>query len=429
MRRFTRRAVLAAAIVFSFVPTFADTPQEGFAVADLPYPGLFATTTLDNGDIISFDGMNFGRYDESGNLIAHLTSLPDFVYPSFLLVDPTETFILLGESSNGDVITVSLMFPVPLTIANVPFNYAAVFEDPDHVLISAASLGFGLDNQIYRVEVNSGSSAQIAQVSGASGPVAVDATGNVYYGTVSDAFPSPPGSSSVIMWTVDQAGSGSLLTESDAVIIEAGLDGTAALAYDLFGDRLYVAENNFGTGINRIRVVGGGAQAILLEGTTGFTISNFEFQGGDGLARLLPYQPAAARLLYNTTDFFSVFARRSLETLRPTATCTGVGTTGPGPFDVSFVDAPPNGFAIAYYNLQSSMPANEFVLNFKQLPLFFGLSLVQLGRVPGVIVADASGAGSATYVNPGGLEGLFGIQLLLFDATSKLVGSSTVALL
>lgn len=428
MRCMTLLAANAALLTFLSPTAVADTQQDGFAIDELPYPGLLATTTLDNGDIIAFDGTNLSRHDEDGTLIATIVTLPDFVYPSFLLADPAEEFVLLGESSNGDLINIDLTFPSPLTIGNVPFNYAAVFLDAHHVLVSAASQGFGNGTQIYRVETGSGHLEQIAQVAGASGPVAVDAGGNVFYGLASDQFPSPPGSSSILMWTAAQANSGDVLTEADAVVVEAGLSGAAALAYDPFRDRMYLAENDFGTGVNRIRIVNGGANAVLLDGTPGNTISTFEFRGGDGLAELRPYQPEAASLLYNTTDFFSVFARRSLHARRPVATCTGPGTFGAGVFDIGFHDAPPGGYAVVYYNLRSTMPGTELVLPFR-FPFFFGLSLTQLGRVTGSIAADASGVGSASFVNPGGLEGLFGIQLVFFDAANKLAGTSNVTFL
>jgi hypothetical protein len=48
-------------------------------------------------------------------------------------------------------------------------------------------------------------------------------------------------------------------------------------------------------------------------------------------------------------------------------------------------------------------------------------------RVPFLLPTDASGHGSFTLYNPGGLEGLFGYQFLVGDGNGTMLGSSNDA--
>ena len=88
--------------------------------------------------------------------------------------------------------------------------------------------------------------------------------------------------------------------------------------------------------------------------------------------------------------------------------------------------AAPSGFGILYHDLTTQVPAIEYTLRFS-FPLFLGLSLGGATRVPGTLLVDGLGAGSETYLNPGGLEGLFTLQVLVFDDAGMLVGSSSTA--
>lgn len=413
------------------VPAGADSPQEGFALADLPYPLQSATATMSSGNIVAFDGLDIELYDASGNLLLHLGSLPARVFPSFILIDPAENRAIFGESSVGQIYELGLSPGAPNPVALLPLNYDAVFEDDDHLIVSAATNGFGNGNKIYRVELSTGATTLLAQVSGASGPVALDRARNLLYGTVSSIFPSPPGSSKVIRWSAALLTGAVVLSEDDAVVIEAGFDGAADLVVDPVDGGIYLAENNFGNGVNRIRLVAGNpfVGAFLVEGTGFRTISNLEFLPGDGVAIFAGFQPPrGGTLLYNTTDFVSVFERKSLSALRPTGIVSGPGTSGPGPFDVGVIDAPSNGFGFIFYGPLSQYNPNETAIQLKR-PVFVGLNLSTLARAPGTILLDSSGKGHLTFTNPGGLQGQWAMQILLFDAGGALVGSSTAAFL
>ena len=79
---------------------WGDTLPEGFLASGVPRPpGQVAT--LSNGNFVAFDGVRVTLHSESGSLIFTLATLTDTDFPSFVRVDPTETFVVVGESLNG----------------------------------------------------------------------------------------------------------------------------------------------------------------------------------------------------------------------------------------------------------------------------------------------------------------------------------------
>ncbi len=429
MRHSARAAACAAIVSFLTPLALADDPLPGFTLQDLPYPGRSATATLSDGRVVAFDGLKIDLYDPAGNLISSLGQLPAFAFPSFVLVDPSEGTIVVGESSNGFIYELGFTPGTPDPVAQLAFNYDAAFEDDDHLIVSAAATAFGT-NDLVRVEVSSETTTLLAQVAGASGPVVIDGQGDLIYATVSAQFPAPPGSSAVLRWDAALLTGAVVLSEAHATVIEQGLDGAADLALDPFGD-LYLAENNFGTGVNRIRRVAGNPRfgPVLIEGTPFRTMSNLEFEAGTGVAAFAGFQPpTGGTLRYNTTDFVSVFERKELVCLRPGASLSGPGTGGPGPFSLSVVGGPPGGIGIPLYGPSSQYSPNETALLLR-VPLFLGLNLATVRRAPGVLLLDGTGAGQAPYVNPGGLVGLFAIQVVVFDAQGRLAGSSSATFL
>ena len=114
--RFAGAAALAGAALFSFLslsPTGSaqDLIAEGFAqTGSQPNPVAFSQyATLSTGDRVVFDGLAIELYDGNGQLLANLGTLPTFVYASFVELDPTESYALVGESSNGDIFKVPLL--------------------------------------------------------------------------------------------------------------------------------------------------------------------------------------------------------------------------------------------------------------------------------------------------------------------------------
>jgi hypothetical protein len=446
-------AATLLAIVFVSTSSAQDAVASGFALTPQPFTGATsasASVTLTNGEFVVFDGLDVRRYDASGALLDTLATLPGFAFPSFLLLDADEQQLFVGESSNGDIYRIFTGFPSSLDlVVNLPFNFDAALA-PDGILyVSAATCGFTCGNEIWRVDTQSGSADLVARVPGASGPVALDAEGGLLYGTASNQFPPPPGSSSIVRWSPVQLsrklganprlgfGGHAWLELDDAEVVGNGFTVAYRLARDPLSDQLFLVENDFSTGANRIRWVRGDvAQSpVLVEGPAFRTMANVSFLPSLGDARFLPYQPAVGgTLVYTSTDFplppqTPLIERTAIEPLRPAASLSGPGTSGPGEILLDLASGPPSGFARLAFGPSSTYSPLETAYPVNGLPLFLGLAPATLGLGTTLYPLDAQGALTESFVNPGGLEGTLAIQLLLYDAGMNLVGSSAGALL
>lgn len=419
-----RNSIIAAlgGIVLSTFP-FADDPADGFDIQSLPYPGGSLTATLADGDVLAFDGATLDRYDVSGTYEATLTTFSPAVWTGLLAVDPGETYALVGESTTGAIYRVDLTLGGRVLLATLANNYDADFEDPSHAVISAAACGFGCGNELHRLDTTTGVTTLLVTVLGSSGPVAVESDGDLLYGIVSDAFPPPAGASSVLRWDAAVLTGNPVLTETEATIVGAGYEAVGSLAIDPVDGRVYVTENDFNTGLNRIREVNGPAAGapVLIEGTSWNWITNLEFRGGDGVALFRPYQPeAGGQLLYTTTDFVLLAERNELRPERPYLTLAGAGTTGSGDVDFTLHAGVPGGMGWIYYGPSSLYSPTELPLwlNGGGHFLFVGLDLGTLRADSGLFLLDGEGSGGTTLDHDGTLLGQVAFQALVLDGAS-----------
>jgi hypothetical protein len=98
-------------------------------------------------------------------------------------------------------------------------------------------------NEIFRVDAASGIRSLVANVPGPSGPLALSAAGDLYYGRQSTTYPPPAGSLFVLRWSAAQVRSGAVLSESDADVVVSGLDGIGSIDIDPVRGHLWVAES------------------------------------------------------------------------------------------------------------------------------------------------------------------------------------------
>ncbi|MAB79199.1 MAG: hypothetical protein CMJ89_07580 [Planctomycetes bacterium] len=415
-------------------PTAAqDQPQSGFEIVHqvAPVAGTtWVSATFQNGDILVFDGLNIERYDEGGSLLATLDTLAQFGFPSFIELAPDESYAVLGESSNHELRSIDLDGGSSL-IGTLLFNYDGVFEDGDHLILSAAAGGFGLGNELWRAQVSTATLTQIGEVGGASGPLAIDEGGNLYYATVSDTFPPPPLQTDILLFDTAVLSSSSIFDETDAKVVASGLAGGTSMAFDVERQALFVAENNFATGVSRIRRLPAGSSTgtILVEGQSFFSISGLEFVSDAGTAVFEPFQPSGhSTLRYHTSDFVTDIERKSVQPLRPTFSLEGPGTTMVGDFDASVEDGPLSGFAVIAYGPQALFDPMEAAIPFGGIPLFLGLDLPSMTVFQTILSLDAAGALQQSFFNSGGLFG-FAAQMVMINADLSLAGSSTAVFL
>ena len=398
------------------------TPLVGFQIQDVAYPGGGLMRTLHNWDAIGFYGQTVTRYDSAGNVLQVLHTFPTSNFTGALAVDPTESFAIVGESSFGDVFRVDLSAGGAVFLTNLLYNYDAAFAPDGSVYLSAATGGFGTDNDLVRLDPLTGATTYVAHVLGASGQLSVDNAGNVFYATVSDSFPAPSGSTDVLIFTASAlAGAdcnvpGGCLDESDAIPFAFGFDGASDLTYDPQTGAVYMAENNFFSGLSRVwKVQSGSATSALpfvIESNGNWT-GGLEVLGATGPALLQAYQPtSSARLSYTSSG-----ARREVTARRPEVQLSGPGTSGAGLVTVDVAAAEPGGFALLFYGPTSMVAGSESVLPIANAaPLFSAMDLGTL-KFGALLLLDGAGAASTSFNNPG-LFGVVSIQGMVLDVNA-----------
>lgn len=428
----------AAAILAAALPSAAqDTPGSGFALSQAPNPAaanpLAAMTTLSGGDIVVFDGLQVTRHSADGALVRVLGTLPLSLFPSFVLADPSESRLYIGESSNGGIYKLFLeTSATPDLITTLAFNYDAAMSTDRDLFVSAATCGLVCGSEVWRVDLGSNQATLVARTPGPSGPLAFDSAGNLYYGTVSPLFPPPSGASDVWRWSAARLEGPDVLDLDDATMIGSGFSGASRLAHDPRTGWLYLMENNFGTGENRIRRLRGSAATspVLVEGRPFRSMGNLALRPGAGTARFRTFQPeSGGTLTYTSTDFVASNERFAVRPQRPTATLVGPGLVGPGPFKLELRGGPPNGLASLWICALGDFHPIEQAFHVGPLPVFLGLEPGSLSSLPGLLRLDAAGGLDQDYLNPGGWEGTSALQLLLFEPPLRPVGSSSAAFL
>ncbi len=411
-------------------PAAQSVAADGFELQALAYPGQAFTATLASGDVVSWDGVEVLLSAPDGALRQVLATFPSSVFASFVVVAPDESFAVIGESSVGDLYKVDLSAGGAAFLTHLFFNFDAAFDPAGDLVVSAATGGFSTGNDLVRVDPASGAQTPLAHVAGPSGPVALDPAGNLYYATQSPVFPAPPGSTDVLLFAAPLLDGSSVLSEADALLIGMGFDGGASLAFDPEGPALYMAESSFGAGTSRIVRVNGlpAASPVLLAGTGGLWYSNLEVQTAPGGPVLAAYQPAGGGTLrVNATDFAATSQRSALRPRRPSLALQGPGLGGAGPFQVVFGGGVPLGQGMLAFAFDAFALAREVPFSLGGAPpLFLGLDLGHAFLVPVTYGLDAGGAGTASFTNPGGLEGVLALQGLVLDPFPR--GTTPVAL-
>jgi hypothetical protein len=427
-RRLRFPGILLALPVFLSGHAVAQSVAPGFSTAALFNPSG-AARALSNGDLIVWDGQRVERRSPSGALLATLVDFsPLWFFTGALAIAPDESVALVGESSNGDLFRVDLTSGGATPIANLNFNFDAVFESPSSALVSATSGLIGSGSEVSRVQIQSGAVTPLVAVPGASGPLAIDGQGNLLLGTSSSSFPAPLGSSDVYLFLSSQLTGMPPLTVAQGLKLGSGFDGASALAYDPALGQIFLAENNFGSGANRIRLVAGTASQspTLFEGPTGGWLGIQGFVPSTGGAQFGAFQPAfGGRLILTSTDFFSYDERLALEPARPLLAASGPGASGPGPFSLDFCGGPAFGLCLLAYGPSSGVGPELPFVGLGQ-PLLIGLDLGSAQLFPTAFGLDSVGAFGQAFQNGGALSGALSVQALCFGSGGTALGSSQV---
>lgn len=425
---FSRSLARALALTPLFValhatPARADTPQPGYEVTSQVMPAFAASSvTLPSGDFATFDGQSVDLWDANGAFLQNLASLPTFGFPSFALLSPAGELIV-AESSTSKVWRVSTTAGGATLLATLPFAFDAAFAPSGKLYVSAAGGG---GNDLLELAIPSGAVTPVGNVAGPSGPLTFDGLGTLYYATQWPTFPAPAGSTDVLSWSAAAVSAGGL-SDANATLFCDGLDGAGSLAVDPSTERLFVAEGNFGLGVNFVRRVGvDQASSPIVVDAGSKSILGLHFRSGPSAATFDAYQPGdGPRLIYAATDFFSASERSILRPKRPVMTVSGPGTVGVGAVTLSVTGGVPGGTAFLLLCRQSALFPVEQP---QALPTFLWhtrFDPTQTRRVLRLPLAcDANGTAVLQVFNTGGLTGLNAYQFMVGGTGGVFIGSS-----
>jgi hypothetical protein len=380
---------------------------EGFEATTTALPaGTGNVLTTDAGRIY-FDGFNL-TLDGNGSMSpVSLLTFSSYTFGSFTTpIGATE--VLFGESSNGGIWSVPLNGSPPQLIATVPYNYDVVMLDDDRALISAKTGGFAApDNDVMFVDLVTGQTQLLAQFPGASGPLAVDMHGDVYYATASAIFPAPAGTTSILRITstdIDNAiATNNVLGVANTQVVIAGLDAAGDLAFDDDGDLFFV--DWFNNQIGEINDADGNSATLapnLIDyAGSGLYGSSLQFNRTTAGPQVFePFQPIAGQLLVHETDYVTISQIRTVSTRRPTLTSSTANPVATGTFSLTTTNGPENGVGLlAFATTIVGGPLSLQIAGFEQPLLIDAAFSASPVIVP--LTFDTTGATSLAIQNPG----------------------------
>lgn len=429
--------VLLSAAALSTQASFAQTQiGDGYVAGgsiDLTsLCGTFpAISTMADGSYLVFDGRNISRRSADGTILVDYGFTAGFGFASFLEVDEAAGMAYFGESSNGMIRSLDLTTGAITDLTQLGFNYDFAFDVvPGLGYVTASAFG-SATNSLFRVDLNTGTTVQVADLGGFAGPVEVGPNGDVYVAVLSDLFPFPAGSGSIVRFDANEVTLGTILTdEVDGEPFSTGFNGMSSSAWDSTRDAILVMETNTGAS---------GSESVLWRLDTDGTrleeiVRNPSFTGGVEFVdsnqgtEFGPFQPAFSSVRYSTSDCFGAVPAASIQNVlpsRPIATFTGPGAGMTGQATIG-VQGIPNGFASLWF-------ARSFnYVPFATIEDLGGLHPIALNagssadfvRRSALQPLNGVGVFNLTYNQDAALEGAILFQWLVYDANMNLVTSS-----
>lgn len=422
-----RLRVLSLFLLATLVP--AQSLPEGYdaAVESLP-ANAGNVLALAPGQTVWFDGTDLvlRGLGQQRSLLTFQTP----VFGSFTLrAGPGR--ILFGESSTGGIWLVPVNgAPPSQPLATLAFNYDAVLWNPQTAIVSAKTSGFGNpDNELFTLDLQSGATSMLARLPGASGPVAVGASGDLWYATSSLVFPTPAGQTDVLRFrrqVVNQAiASQQVLGLGQARTVLAGLDSASDLAFDDDGDLFFV--DWFNSTIGEIDDAAGPspvAKTLVDHSTATFSGAGLQFVSSGPGGAFEPFQPTARTLRVHETSFGTLSQVRSVV---PRTAALGASVPSPvpaGPFALQVAGGPANGSGLIAIGLPAGPGLTPVAVPGFEQPLLWHQALIQPVNTH-FLGFDATGSASLPLVNPGfgPLQGILA-QAAFLDAASATIGAT-----
>lgn len=411
----------------------ADVVHPGFGLdaANLVprYTSLAAHDTLSNGNRVVYDGTLIWIESATGTFLQQLDNPTSNQFLGFVEVDPTETFAVFGETSQGRIFRVPLTGGTSTQLTVLPFAYDLAFESPTTAIVSAAVCDSGFTtctNFLVRLDLVTGATQAIATIDGPSGPLAFTPSGDLLVGKLPTTFSPPPDSCSLLRFSAAQLANGPFpLPESSAAIFTPNLDGAASVAVDAVTGSVFLAEGvSFGTS-NVLEIDRLGTVVAPVASTIDY-LTKVEILDAPGNGGLAGFQPAGRKLLYRTTNFGSPISS-TISTVSPRRPVLTSVQNGNGTMTCTLTGGRPNTAAFVISGNAWEYAPTEGAYTLGTYQLWTGMPYPNVRRAGIQFLLDANGDGSFTFDNPSTIQGLFVLQALVRDANGTFRGSSTAA--
>ncbi|MGE3172395.1 MAG: hypothetical protein AB7O97_07185 [Planctomycetota bacterium] len=428
------RLAAPAATVALLAAAPAQTLDEGYHSTVTALPAAAHSVAVVDAGTVWFDGTDLVLQPE-GQPARTLLQFPTPRFGAFTLPLP-DGALLFAESSLDEVWLVSLDAAIaPRLLTTVAFPYDAAPLGTGRVVVSARTGGFpSVVNDLVAVDLVTGAQVPLGAVPGASGPVVVDAQGNLLCATAPLAFPPPAGTVEVLRWSPLQwtaaLGGGAPLDRANAQLLRGGLDTAGDLALDRDGDLLVVdwLANQVLELDDLAPGVGGPPRVLVDHAGTGLSPTMLALRPGvDPLAPFEPFAlPGGETLLVLETDFATTTRLRAVRSQAAGLDHTPAATVPAGPFALALDDAPRSGVAL----LALSHLATGFGVPL-QLPGFEQVVRWDTGMLQPLLTflvpLDAQGHVAIGLTNPGFPGGFdLMVQAVFVGAGAPVLGATAV---
>ena len=340
--------------------------------------------------------------------------------------------IFFTDFSTGDFFRRHVLTQKQVAIKGVGNTFDVAVTQKGNVLVVANPRwpANGAASGIWLVDTAQGKHREVIQLSGPSGPLALDVQDNLLYATQPHTSPAPKGSVKVIRFPqrlVQKAiAGGKPLTISQATVVLKGLDGALDLAFD-DQKRLYISDPQNG-GLRRTLPATMTLDSRAFIGSSKLATLGLQFVERRA-ATFDGFQPDDGGELYvSTTDWQTTAEVWRIQAARPVLSSKPALRIPKGPAQLDLRGAPKN--AVVWLVLSTSPPRSVETALFWDLgvPVWVGLEL----RKPHLVLlaaTDAAGSFQLKHQNPGGASFRVHLQALAVTGTTpttRQIGTSNV---
>jgi len=348
-----------------------------------------------------------------------------------IAIPPGSRELYFTDFNNGDFFRRNLFTNKQVKINGVVNSFDVALAQQGELLVVANPKwpAAGATSGIWLMDLAKGKHREVIRLTGPSGPIAFDATGNLLYALQPNNFPAPKGSVRLIRFSQSLVRKaiqgGTPLTIAQASTVMKGLDGALDLAFD-DRQRLYISDPQNG-GLLRTLPASMTLDGAFLKPakltTLGLQFVDRRPATFDG------FQPSDGGELYMaTTDWVSVTGVWQIRAARPGLSSQPAVRIPKGSVEFNLNGAPRN--AAVWLVLSTNPPLTVETALFYDLgvPGWVGLDLTKPHLVL-VATTDAGGNYRLKLNNPGGASLRLNLQALAAAGTTsatRQVGTSNV---